>query len=97
MYALEHHVERLAEDHFHAQLIAEALRKKDFIADLLPVETNIIIAEVRVPWTPALFVETMRQKGVLLFAFSPTRFRMVTHLDLNREMVDQTIDIIEKL
>jgi threonine aldolase len=97
MYALQHHVERLSEDHFHAQLIADALRKKDFIAEVLPVETNIIIAEVREPWTPALFVEAMKQKGVLLFAFSPTRFRMVTHLDLNREMVDQTINIIEKL
>jgi threonine aldolase len=97
MYALQHHVARLSEDHFHAQLIADALRKKDFIAEVLPVETNIIIAEVREPWTPALFVDAMKQKGILLFAFSPTRFRMVTHLDLNREMVDQTIDIIEKL
>jgi threonine aldolase len=97
LYALEHHVARLAEDHHHARLIAEALQKKDFIADILPVETNIIIAEMQPGKTPAWFVERMREKGVLLFAFSPTRFRMVTHLDISPAQVEQTIDIIKSL
>jgi threonine aldolase len=97
LYALEHHVARLAEDHHHARLIAEALQKKDFIADILPVETNIIIAEMQPGKTPAWFVERMRENGVLLFAFSPTRFRMVTHLDISPAQVEQTIDIIKSL
>jgi threonine aldolase len=97
LYALEHHIDRLAEDHAHARLIAEALRKKDFVADILPVETNIIIAEMHPGKTPAWFVERMREKGVLLFAFSPTRFRMVTHLDISPAQVAETIDIIRSL
>ncbi|MFX9093469.1 beta-eliminating lyase-related protein, partial [Acinetobacter baumannii] len=42
-FALEHQVERLKQDHDHAQLIATALAKKDFVTDMLPVETNIIL------------------------------------------------------
>jgi threonine aldolase len=78
-------------------MIAEALSKKTFIEHILPVETNIIIAEVRPPWTPAMFVEKMKEKGILLFSFSPTRFRMVTHLDISPEMVARTIETIEQL
>ncbi len=97
LYALENHVDRLAEDHHHARMIAEALAKKDFIDHILPVETNIIIAEVKAPWTPAKFVEKMKEKDILLFSFSPTRFRMVTHLDISPDMVARTIETIERL
>jgi threonine aldolase len=97
LYALENHVGRLTEDHKHARMIAEALSKKSFIDHILPVETNIIIAEVRPPWTPAMFVEKMKEKDILLFSFSPTRFRMVTHLDISPEMVARTIETIEQL
>ncbi len=81
----------------HARLIADALQKKDFIAEILPVETNIIIAEMKDPRTPAWFVEKMKEQDILLFSFSPTRFRMVTHLDITPDMVGRTIDIIERL
>jgi threonine aldolase len=97
LYALENHIDRLTEDHLHARMIADALRKKDFIADILPVETNIIIAEMQPGKTPAWFVERMREKGILLFAFSQTRFRMVTHLDISPTQVEETIDVIESL
>jgi threonine aldolase len=97
LYALQHHVDRLEEDHRHARLIADALQKKDFIAEILPVETNIIIAEMKDPRTPAWFVEKMKEQDILLFSFSPTRFRMVTHLDITPDMVGRTIDIIERL
>ena len=43
IYALQHHVDRLQEDHKHASQLAEALRKKEFVETVLPVETNIVI------------------------------------------------------
>ena len=46
IFALEHNIERLAEDHQHAKLLAECLSEKDFVKNILPVETNIIIFEV---------------------------------------------------
>src|SRR6185503_10311897 len=49
IYALENHVNRLQEDHEHAQQIAKALQQKDFVAGILPVETNIVIFEIKAP------------------------------------------------
>jgi threonine aldolase len=96
-YALENHVSRLKTDHEHALQIAEALSKKSFVKEILPVETNIIIAEIGAPWTPAGFVQKMKDHGVLLFAFSPTRIRMVLHLDITPADVTETIQILEQL
>jgi threonine aldolase len=97
IYALKNHVTRLNTDHEHARRIADALSKKPFVKEILPVETNIIIAEIGDPWTPATFVEKMKEHGVLLFAFSPTRIRMVLHLDITPAMVEEAIQIIDQL
>jgi threonine aldolase len=96
-FALLKNISRLKTDHLHATQIAEALAKKPFIGEILPVETNIIIAEVKLPWTPTSFVAKMKEHGILLFAFSPTRFRMVLHLDITEAMVAETIRIIDQL
>ena len=52
IYALDHHIERLQQDHQHAALIAQALKEKDFVDELIPVETNIVIFGVKAPYTP---------------------------------------------
>lgn len=96
-YALDNHVNRLSEDHDNAKRMAIALGKKEFIGQILPVETNIVIAETLAPWTPAEFAARMKERGVLLLPFSPTRFRMVLHLDVTGEMVDHTVKAIEEL
>jgi threonine aldolase len=96
-FALENHVNRLKIDHENARLISQALAKKSFVSEVLPVETNIIIAEIGAPWTPASFVQKMKENGILLFAFSPTRIRMVLHLDISPADVAETIQIIEQL
>lgn len=96
-YALDHHVDRLDEDHAQARRIAAALARKSFIKKVVPVETNIIIAETAAPYTPMAFVSAMAAEGILLFAVSRERFRMVTHLDITAEMVDRTIDVIERM
>lgn len=96
-YALDHHVERLAIDHGHARAIAAALEKKAFIRYMLPVETNIVIAEMVPTVHPRVFVSAMAEHGILLFAVSKERFRMVTHLDITKEMVEKTIAVIDGL
>jgi threonine aldolase len=96
-FALQHHINRLTEDHTHAGLIARALASKPFIDRLLPVETNIIIAEMREPWSPRDFMEYMHAHDIHLFTISPRRFRMVLHLDISPEMVERTISIINEI
>jgi threonine aldolase len=97
IFALKNNVERLKQDHDHARQIAEALRKKDFVSELLPVETNIIIFEVTQPWTAPAFVEKLKEHNILGHPISPTQVRLVTHLDVTPGMVEKTIDVINKL
>lgn len=97
IYALQHQVERLAQDHAHAKQIAAALAAKDFTGEILPVETNIIIFELKGRLSAAQFVEKMKEQDIRMIAISPTHVRMVVHLDITPAMVEQTTRIIEQL
>ncbi len=85
-YALDHHVERLADDHAHARLLAEACG-----TDPDSVETNIVVVEVP---EAAAVVEAAREQGVLVGAVGPTRVRLLTHLDASREQVEQAASVL---
>ena len=97
IYALDHNIERLADDHYRAKKIAEALSKKDFIGTFLPVETNILIFEVDGIHTPASFTEEMRKHDIRVTVISKTQVRMVLHLDITEEMTAKTIEVIKRL
>jgi threonine aldolase len=97
LFALEHNIDRLQEDHDHAREIASAVTKKDFVGALLPVETNIIIFSVKTPWTAKSFVEKLKETGVLVHAISASQVRLVVHLDITPDMVGKTIDAIGRL
>ena len=97
IYALQSNIERLEQDHHHAQQIVSALKNKNFVSEILPVETNIIIFEIKDPYTPASFVAAMKEKNILTYAISPTQVRMVVHLDINEEMVQKTMETFEQV
>jgi threonine aldolase len=97
MFALKNNVERLSIDHQHAKLIAAVLQEKDFVGEILPVETNIIIFEVKGRITAPEFVSKLQEKNMLMFAISPTQVRLVLHLDITEAMVQHTIDAINQL
>jgi threonine aldolase len=97
LYALENHINRLAEDHAHARQIADVLNTKSFVSNMLPVETNILIFNVSGGYTPATFVEALQKEGILVVAISPTQIRIVTHLDITPEMVAKTCQVIAAL
>ncbi|MGZ3838501.1 MAG: threonine aldolase family protein [Flavisolibacter sp.] len=97
IFALKNNVERLSQDHLHARQIAEALGRKEFVTEVFPVETNIIIFSVTEPYTPQKLAARLRESGILGYAISPTQMRLVTHLDITPEMVDKTIQIIQQL
>ncbi len=97
IYALENNIDRMVEDHEHAKMIGEALQKKSFISKLMPVETNILVFEVEGKYSPISFTEHLAKNDVMAFAISPTQVRMVTHLDITREMVTKLMPIIEAM
>ena len=98
IYALEHNIERLAEDHYHAKQIAAALSKKDFVGKIMPVETNIVIFEITgSSYTSKTFCQKLATYEILCLPISINQVRMVTHLDFTKEMLKYLIDTIEAL
>ena len=90
LYALDHHLARLADDHQNARALAEAVAQIPGLAvDLPSVETNILLVEVRRPGGPAALVEAARAEGVLFFPVGPTKVRMVLHLDAPAALVPE--------
>lgn len=86
LHALDHHVERLADDHSLARSIAERIEPLPGIEALLPVDTNIIIADLAMtaPTAPEL-VQLCAADGIEIGAFGARRIRVVTHLDVGAE------------
>ena len=96
LYALDHHRDRLAEDHVNAQLIASRLRANSRVrlaAD--PVETNIVIFSVTDEGPDAAeVVAAARARSVLVVAFGRRTVRAVTHLDVTREQTERAADVL---
>jgi threonine aldolase len=94
IYALQNNIERLADDHKHAQQLADAIKKKSFVKQLLPVETNIIIIETH-DNTAQSIVNKLAEKNIRCYAIATNRIRFVMHLDISQEMLNRTLEIIE--
>lgn len=97
MYALDHQVERLKEDNARAKEIGSVLEGLSYVSDVRPVQSNIVIFDVKAPWTAASFLEKLTEKGINASPFGPQTVRFVTHLDVTREMIDQSIEILKSL
>lgn len=97
IYALENNIGRLELDHQHAHQISTILLKKNWVGEMMPVETNIIIFEVLPPYTPKSFANKLAEFSILVMPISTTQVRMVTHLDVTEEMTKNLIGIIETL
>jgi|SRR5690348_12395232 len=97
IYALHHHIDRLAEDHAHAKKIAMALRQKEFTGEMLPVETNILIFEIKGRHSPRSFAQRLKEQDIIVMPISPTQVRMVLHLDIGPDMVARTCAAISSL
>jgi threonine aldolase len=96
LYALEHHVERLAEDHANARLLAERLtRSSRVVIELDRVETNIVVFRLAEDAPDAAtVVARAAERGVLVFAFGPRTVRAVTHLDVDRGACERGAEIL---
>jgi threonine aldolase len=87
VYALEHHIARLAEDHANAHHLATLLEDiPGVVVDVKSVETNMVMFQVpRSSKSTEMLLADCREAGVLLNAVGDRAFRVVTHLDVNRE------------
>lgn len=90
LYALEHHVDRLEQDHERAGRLAETLAEAaPGICDPEQVQTNIVVLDLSVtPFSAPDLVAAAKADGVLVSALGPRRARLLTHLDLDDEAVE---------
>jgi threonine aldolase len=89
LHALDHHVERLVDDHEHARLLAEACG-----VDPASVDTNIVVVERS---DAAAVVAAAREEGVLISTVGPTSVRLVTHLDVTRADAERAAKVLAQL
>lgn len=99
LYALDHHVDRLAEDHAHARRLAEGIAELPGVTvDLDAVETNIVYFEIAERLgTGKELCERLRGEGVWMMAVAPQRVRAVTHLDVSRVDLDRAIAVLREV
>jgi threonine aldolase len=99
IYALDHHIDRLGEDHEKAQVFADAIRETPGLTlDPDVVETNIVIFNVAPTLgTAAEFTAKLREKGLLMNAAGRQRIRAVTHLDVSLESVKHAGEILHTI
>jgi threonine aldolase len=99
LYALEHHRERLVEDHQNAQKLADAVARCNALTcDPARIDSNIVIVQVDPRrGTAKQLVEQLREHGVLAMPFGPQSIRMVTHLDLSSSQIDRACEVIERI
>ena len=97
LYALENHVDRLVEDHNRAKEMAKVLEGLDYVEEVLPCETNILIFKLTDKYTNQTFLKKLADSGILAFGFGPQLIRFVTHYDFNDDHLMQTIEVLKKL
>lgn len=97
IYAIENNVQRLKDDHRRAKELGSYLTSMNFIGEVMPVQTNIIIFSLNDKYSQDEFLRLLNEKGLLAVGFGPQKIRMVTHLDYTDEMLSGTIDILKGL
>ena len=95
IYALENNIERLAVDHHHADLLAEALSNCSWIDKVMDVETNIVIGYMKESFQNTNFVDKLQELGVSIVSFGKGRIRMVTHLDISKKDIEKVISLLK--
>ncbi|RUL86761.1 low-specificity L-threonine aldolase [Tautonia sociabilis] len=96
LFAIEHHIDRLADDHAHAQVIADAVERAPGLSlESGPVETNLVWITVDPEaGTARQVADRLRESGVLVSALGPQTLRAVTHLDVSREQCERAAEAI---
>jgi threonine aldolase len=95
IYALDNHIERLQTDHDFATALAQCLSNQNFVDQIYPVATNIVIFSLVAPLKAQDFASDFKQNGVLLSAISANQIRLVTHLDISKEDLEKTISLLQ--
>ncbi|MGV3600974.1 MAG: threonine aldolase family protein [Dyadobacter fermentans] len=88
IYALDHHVGRLKEDHSRARSVGECFAARPEVAEVFPVDTNIVIVRLHDGFSEKEYVSRLANAGILAVTFGKGLVRFVTHLDFTDDHLD---------
>lgn len=97
VYALDHHIKRLGDDHQRAREMRKVLEQLGWVEKVMPVDTNIVIFKVDKRFTPERVLQRLSENKIKALKFGPQEIRMVTHLDFTDNMLEQTNETLRKL
>ncbi len=97
IYALDHHVERLAIDHKRASEIGNVLNDRAYVGKVEPVETNIVIFYLQDPSNEAKFMKQLEKENIRISNMGHGKLRIVTHLDYSEEMHHRFLEVLETI
>lgn len=95
-YAMDHHLQRLEEDHRRAAEIAEVLKNCSFVKHVIPAETNIVIFCLKDHLNDAEFLQKLHDDKIRISSMGSRKLRIVTHLDYTESMHDRFLDLLKK-
>jgi len=97
LYAMQNQVERLRQDHERAQQMAAVLAKQDYVEEVIPCETNILIFKLNDKYTNQYFLDKLTENDIHAFPFGPQLIRFVTHHDFTDDQLTETIKVLQSL
>lgn len=97
IYALDNNISRLKIDHEHAKMLEKALLELPWVKEMIPVETNIVVPIIHDHSKRDLIIQVLAEKRVKCMAFGPGMIRFVTHLDVSREYIEETIKVLKTI
>lgn len=97
LYALDHHVKRLQDDHIKAKAIGKVLSQLAFVKTVEPIETNIVIFELNATKSEADFLNQLKAHDIHIIGMGSNKLRMVTHLDYTDTMHHVVLETLKKM
>ncbi|MDN5200951.1 GntG family PLP-dependent aldolase [Fulvivirgaceae bacterium BMA10] len=97
IYALDHHIDRLREDHQKARILGETLEALPYVDSVMPVDTNIVIFSLEEGISTSEYLAELDKKNIKAVPFGPNEIRFVTHLDFDDDMLSETVKSLRQI
>ena len=95
IYALDHHIKRLKDDHRRAKELEKNLQSLSYVKTVIPVETNIVLFFLDPKYDKLSFLKKLSDKGIIVTNMGNNKLRMVTHLDFTDDMLAYVLDVLK--
>ena len=97
IYALDHNIDRLSDDHRRARVLGRALESCPWVSSVEPVETNIVIFQLHSHLEEEVFLNYLEERQIKLISMGEGKLRIVTHLDFTDAMLEQVLEVLKEI